>query len=203
MEAGWPFVRVEQFVMAYQVEQDRLRAFLPDGFESLRPVLRINAEIRTEHQRETIYLEFNTPVAAFGKRGWLNIAHWETPELSYEKHGTAVTFRSPFLEITYSGTGIEGGCPAEKDHDGCFFLEGETRFIPREKIDQKKEFCDCVFAWRFSDVSAHGTSIGEKTRPAFYEEPRITYEKQAFSAETAASIQCKQILGAYVVRFDR
>ena len=32
--------------MAYGVEQDRLRALLPDGFSSLRPVLRINAELR-------------------------------------------------------------------------------------------------------------------------------------------------------------
>lgn len=39
-------MKVEQFVMAYLAEQDRLRAILPDGFSSLRPVLRINAEIR-------------------------------------------------------------------------------------------------------------------------------------------------------------
>ena len=38
-------MNVEQFVMAYLVEQDRVRALLPEGFESLRPVLRINAEI--------------------------------------------------------------------------------------------------------------------------------------------------------------
>ncbi len=31
-------MKVEQFVMAYGVEQDRLRAFLPEGFVSLRPV---------------------------------------------------------------------------------------------------------------------------------------------------------------------
>ena len=36
----------EQFVMAYGVEQDRLRAILPEGFTSLRPVLCINGEIR-------------------------------------------------------------------------------------------------------------------------------------------------------------
>ena len=41
-------MRVEQFVMAYGVEQDRVRALLPEGFESLRPVLRINSEIRDE-----------------------------------------------------------------------------------------------------------------------------------------------------------
>ena len=34
---------VEQFVMAYGAEQDCLRALLPEGFASLRPVLRINA----------------------------------------------------------------------------------------------------------------------------------------------------------------
>ena len=38
-------MKVEQFVMAYHVEQDRLRAILPDGFNSLRTVCRINAEI--------------------------------------------------------------------------------------------------------------------------------------------------------------
>ena len=34
---------VEQFVMAYGIEQDRIRALLPDGFTSLRPVLRLSA----------------------------------------------------------------------------------------------------------------------------------------------------------------
>ena len=43
--------------MAYGVEQDRLRAMLPEGFASLRPVLRINAEIR---DGRTGYVEFNT-----------------------------------------------------------------------------------------------------------------------------------------------
>ena len=38
-------MHVQQFVMAYGVEQDRLRALLPEGFRPLRPVLRINAEI--------------------------------------------------------------------------------------------------------------------------------------------------------------
>lgn len=48
---------VEQFVMAYGAEQDRLRALLPEGFASLRPVLRINAEVR---DGKTGVLEFNT-----------------------------------------------------------------------------------------------------------------------------------------------
>lgn len=49
-------MQIEQFVMAYSVEQDRLRALLPEGFLSLRPVLRINAEIRGG---QTGYLELN------------------------------------------------------------------------------------------------------------------------------------------------
>ncbi len=66
-------MNIEQFVMAYGVEQDRLRALLPDGFTSLRPVLRINAEIR---DGQTGYLEFNTAVEKDGLRGWYNIAFW-------------------------------------------------------------------------------------------------------------------------------
>ena len=63
--------KVEQFATAYVVEQDRLRALLPDGFSSLRPVLRINAELR---DGKTGYVEFNTAVEKDGVRGWLNIA---------------------------------------------------------------------------------------------------------------------------------
>ena len=40
-------MQVEQYVMAYGIEQDRIRAIIPEGFVSLRPVLRINAEIQT------------------------------------------------------------------------------------------------------------------------------------------------------------
>lgn len=81
-------MQVEQYVMAYEVEQDRLRALLPAGFVSLRPVLRINGEIR-RGPKETAYLELNTPVEGHGKRGWLNVGHWDsrTAELSYAREG--------------------------------------------------------------------------------------------------------------------
>ena len=52
-------MQVEQYVMAYGIEQDRIRAIIPEGFVSLRPVLRINAEIQDDSNG---YLEFNTPV---------------------------------------------------------------------------------------------------------------------------------------------
>lgn len=44
-------MKVQQYVMAYSVDQDRLRAILPEGFISLRPVLRINAEMRDDRRR--------------------------------------------------------------------------------------------------------------------------------------------------------
>ena len=198
-------MKVEQYVMAYQVEQDKLRALLPKGFESLRPVLRINAEIRKVNETETIYLEFNTPVAAFEKRGWLNIAHWESSgtDISYKRSGKAVTFSFSALEITYTGVGIEGGCPAENDNDGCFFMGTQNDFVPNEKIDSNKEFCDCEFMWEFTDNDAHGISVGGKSVPAFATEAKMQYEKRELSAETAASIECEQILGSYVVCFER
>lgn len=74
-------MKVEQFVMAYGVEQDRLRAILPDGFASLRPVLRVNAEVRDER---TGYVEFNTAVEKDGVRGWLNIGYWDAVPFTRE-----------------------------------------------------------------------------------------------------------------------
>lgn len=194
-------MKVEQFVMAYEAEQDRIRALLPDGFQSLRPVLRINAEIWDESRG---YLEFNTAVQSGETRGWLNIACWdsEKDELFFEREGKAVTFRTPFLKITYRPVGIEGGCPAERDNDGCFFPGRTPELRPPEQIRENKEFCDCEFAWSFSEGDAHGISRG-KTVPLFGTEPKNHYEKQALSAQGAAAIPCKQVAGAYLVSFQR
>ena len=194
-------MRVEQFVMAYGVEQDRVRALLPEGFESLRPVLRINAEIRDEKE---VYVELNAPVQHGNTRGWLNIANWDSlsDTLSFDRKERKVTIRAPFLTLTYTGVGIEGGCPAEKDNEGCFYLSGEETFKKAETISSNKEFCDCAFAWHFHPNDAHGVSIG-KTLPAFYEETAHTYEKADLTAENAAAIPCRQVLGSYIVRFER
>lgn len=192
---------VEQFVMAYGVEQDRLRALLPEGFTSLRPVLRINAELRQGAQ-ETAYLEFNTAVEHEGRRGWLNIGHWEGDTLSVSREGKTVTFTAPFLSIRFTGVDIVGGCPAEKDNAGCFFPGQEPALRPAEAITANKEFCGCSFAWHFNENDARGVSIG-KTLPAIPTEPRHTYPRQPLSPERAAAIPCDQVLGAYVVRFRR
>ncbi len=190
---------IEQFVMAYGIEQDRIRALLPEGYESLRPVLRINAEIRDE---ERVYLEFNTPVAHDGKRGWLNIARWQSPEVAFRRENGVVILNAPFLQLAYKGVGITGGCPAEKDNDGCFYLGKSPEFCPPEQITAHKEFCDCEFAWRFHGDDASGVSIG-KTLPAFPEEARQNYPRKPLTAANAAAIPCRQVLGAYIVRFER
>ena len=190
-------MEVEQFVMAYGAEQDRLRAILPDGFASLRPVLRINAEILNGAEGR---LEFNTAVSRGETRGWLNIAHWEN--VPFAQSGSVTVFKTGFLEITFTGVGIRGGCPAEKDNAGCFFLEDSIRLRPPEKIGAEKEFCDCTFAWRFAGGDAHGVSLG-KTLPAVPTEPVRSYPRRAFTAENAAAIPCGQVLGAYRVRFSR
>ena len=194
-------MRVEQFVMAYGVEQDRVRAILPDGFESLRSVLRINAEIRDE---DVVYVEFNAPVSHGEKRGWLNIGHWDslTDELTFERKDKTVTITAPFLTLSYTGVDIEGGCPAEKDNDGCFYRSNKEEFREAEIITANKEFCDCEFSWLYHENDAHGASIG-KTLPAFYEESRTEYEKIGFTADNAAAIPCRQVLGSYIVRFER
>ena len=190
-------MKTEQYVMAYGVEQDRLRAILPEGFTSLRPVLRINAEI-TDGERG--YLEFNTAIEKCGVKGWLNIGYWE--DVRFFRSGSTVTFHTEQLEIAFTGVGIDGSCPAEKDNDGCFFLGEDIVLRPPETIAANKEFCDCRFRWSFSDNDAHGESIG-KTLPAIPTEIRNIYPKRSFTAKNAAAIPCQQVLGAYVVRFDR
>ena len=190
-------MEVEQFVMAYGAEQDRLRALLPEGFVSLRPVLRINGEIRNGG---TGWLELNTAVEHRGVRGWLNIACWQ--DVPFRRMGETVEFSAPLLDISFTGVGIQGGCPAEKDNVGCYYLkDGTFTLVPAEKITANKEFCDCEFAWRFAG-GAHGVSLG-KTLPAIPEEKTTHYEKAAFTVENAAVIPCMQVLGAYQVTFER
>lgn len=189
-------MQVEQFVMAYLVEQDRLRAILPDGFTSLRPVLRINAEIR----ENSGYLEYNTAVEKDGNKGWLNIGFWEN--VPFEKNGKTTVFRTDFLEISFAGAGIVGGCPAEKDNAGCYFL-GETEILKKpELLTVNKEFCDCSFRWKFTENDANGVSIG-KTLPAIPTEIKTVYPREGFTVENAAKIPCLQVLGTYRISFER
>ena len=194
-------MHIEQFVMAYAIEQDRIRAMLPEGYESLRPVLRINAEIR---DGQTVYLEFNTPAAHDKRRGWLNIGHWESPQdgLRFKRQGNRVTIEAPFFFLVYEGTGLEGGCPAEKDNDGCFFPGEVPDFRPAERITAGKEFCDCEFAWRFHEGDASGKSTG-KTLPAYPEAAVNEYERQELTPANAAAVPCRKVLGTYIVRFER
>lgn len=191
-------MKIEQFVMAYGVEQDRLRAMLPRGFSSLRPVLRINAEIRDE---KNAYIELNTAVERDGVRGWLNMDAWAS--VPWERNEKTVTFYTDFLKISFTGVGIEGGCPAEKDNEGIFFASG-ANFVLRkpETILSKKEFCDCSFAWSFTPNDAKGKSMG-KTLPAIPTEVKTVYPKQSCTAQHAAEIPCIQVLGAYLVKFER
>lgn len=190
-------MKTEQYVMAYEVEQDRLRALLPDGFISLRPVLRINAEIRDDGEG---YLEFNTAAEKDGNRGWLNVGHWNS--VPFERDGKTVTFKTDFLEISFTRAGVKGSCPAEQDDAGCYFLDRMPQLRPPEIITENKEFCDCAFRWKFTESDAHGKSIG-KTLLAHPSEVLMVYPKEAFTAANAAKIPCKQVLGTYVVQFDR
>ena len=115
---------------------------------------------------------------------------------------SCVLYSAHILEISYTGTGMAGGCPAEKDNEGTFYIGNDTEFRPAEKIEVNKEFCDCSFAWHFHEGDACGSSEG-RTLPAFAEEESNEYSRMALTAENAAAIPCRQVLGAYIVRFER
>ena len=72
----------------------------------------------------------------------------------------------------------------------------------RALLPEGKEFCDCEFTWRFHEEDACGRSIG-KTLQAFPEESKAEYPRQLLTAENAAAISCGQVLGAYIVKFER
>ena len=61
------------------------------------------------------------------------IENWE--DAAFETDGRVTTFRTEHLEITFTGTGIEGGCPAGRDNDGCYVCEdGGVTLRPAETI---------------------------------------------------------------------
>lgn len=195
-------IKVEKFVMAYKVDQDRIRAMLPAGYRSLRPVLRINTEIRDD---KVLYIELNTPVEADGRKGWINIDNWKSSNdegMQFERGDEEVIITTPFLELSYSGTGAFGGCPAEQDDEGCYYLGNDIEFRPSEKIEEHEEYCCCEFRWKFNDRDAHGESDGTMI-PAKFTLMQNKYEPVDFTAENAAAIKCRQVLGAYVVKFER
>lgn len=182
-------MQIEQFVMAYEAEQDRLRALLPEGFVSRGPFCASTPRSGTEMRGMwSLIHRWN------GVRGWLNIGFWKG--VPFAKQGSTTVFRTDFLKMQFTGTGIEGGCPAEKDNAGCFFLGNPIRLQKAPIILNRKEFCDCRFAWKYAEKDAHGASI------AYPAEVIHVYEKEALTPENAARIPCRQVLGAYRVLFD-
>lgn len=188
-------VKVEQYVMAYRADHDAIKKLLPEGFESLRPVLRVNAEIviDEEYGDEFVNVEFNTPVEAAGMRGWLNLITWESgfAEIHCVKgpQTTSFTLCYPdgnFLDVDFTRTGKEGGCPHEEDNEGTFYIDeilDETSFMEVEEIDSPKEYCEAAIEWN-------------------------TPEYEFFDAKDdmvryAMDIPVEEILGAYVVEFER
>ena len=130
----------------------------------------------------------------------MNIGYWLN--VPFEQSGKTTVFKTEFLEISFTGVGIEGSCPAEKDNAGCYFIGEKETLRKSESISANKEFCDCSFAWKFSDNDAHGVSIG-KTLPAYPTEVKNVYPREEFSVENAAKIPCIQMLGTYRVEFER
>ena len=167
--------------MARGVEQDRLSALLPDGFTSLHPVMRINAEIRSGSGG---CLEPNTPVEFEGNKGWVIIAFGE--RIPFARSGKTVVFKPDFLEICFTGVGIEGSRLAEKDNIGRYFPGSPVTLRKAEIIKSRKKFCVCSLRRSFHD----GMSLGNPSRSGA---GRLRCPLRAidFSFKTKRSIPCK------------
>ena len=149
-------MKVEQFVMAYGVEQDRLRAVLPDGFMSLRPVLRVNAEVRDER---TGYVEFNTSVEKDGVRGWLNIGYWDA--VPFTREGKTVTFRTELLEIRF--TGVRAPVRRRRTTRAASSRDGRSRCVRRRPLPAARSSATVRSAGSWQTVRA--VSASEKRCP--------------------------------------
>lgn len=187
-------MKIQQFVMAYGAEHDRLRALLPPGYTSLRPVLRINAELWEDG---SACLELNTAVEREGIRDWLNIAHWE--KVPPRRVGQDGGLHTPGADHLLHRDGHSGGLPHGKGQCGCFFPGREPELRPAEVLTAPKEFCDRTFAWENGNG---GKSLG-KALPAIPTAVERVYAPVPCTAESAAAIPCTQVLGAYTVIFDR
>lgn len=188
-------MNIEQYVTAYRADHDRIKALLPAGYASLRPVLRINVEV-CGGAGGFLRLEFNTPVERAGRRGWLNLITWENrrggpaafAELTAGTDGTRTAFSAradggPLLDIAFVREGRVGGCPREDDNQGTFSLTaaGETAgFRPVELISAPKEYCGCTFSW---------AARAPEGCPPW--------------VRAGMSIPSEMTLGAYVVSFER
>lgn len=74
-------------------------------------------------------MEYNTPVSGFGRRDWLNIDKWSSNDTEirfFQIDNTTILSNTPFLEISYEGTAISGGCPAKKKIMKAVFLSDLT-----------------------------------------------------------------------------
>lgn len=173
--------------MAYGVEQDRLSALLPDGFTSLHPVMCINAEIRSSGG----CLEPNTPVEFEGNKGWHIIAFGE--RIPFARSSKTVVFNPDFLEICFTGVGIEGSRPAEKDNIGRYFSGSPVTLHKAEIIESCKNFCGCSLRRSFHD----DMSLGNPSRSGA---GRLRCPLRAidFSFKTKRSIPCKKGCSFYL-----
>ena len=120
-------MQVEQFVMAYGVEHDRLRALLPEGYTSLRPVLRINAEIRDGRRA---YVEPNDAFAQYfigqsylapvstAQVGIFNVTFEPGCRNNWHVHHAAQGGGQILICIAGRGYYQEDGQPARKLHPG-------------------------------------------------------------------------------------
>lgn len=226
-------MRVEQYVMAYRANQEQLKNLLPEGFELLRPVLRINAEIlidskNAEESRRYNYIEFNVPVAGEGKRGWLNLGNWDSMStdirVACEAQRTSFIFGFPgMVEATGMVAGAYGAEATDALPAGSAepmteanLGKGVVLILSHERTgavggcpaEADNDGCfyaaDTTYTFRPAEAI---TEAKEYTNCSFaWGIPKAFAETDDTSVPPlfrAMNIPCEEVLGAYRVCFDR
>ena len=119
---------IEQYIVIYEADQEKIENLLPEGYESSDNVLRIEVEVVNDldgMEGEQIFIEVDTPVKGEDGPEWLELVSWENMWTDifgmtdgYFTRFTADFDGTEFLDITFT------------EHDGE---------------------CDCRFRWQMPE----------------------------------------------------
>lgn len=215
--------QVEQYVTAYRVEPEKLARLLPEGYQSLRPVLRLNVELLRNVAwlagKPVNRIELNTPVEYRGRRGWLNLVTWEDhvdsvlagrdiygisklyAEIPIEKKGPDLRIAAEhqgfrFLEMTFHRVGVEGGCPKEADNEGTFY----PRYVPNiaNRTQPDAAYTSFTAVEPIDGKKEYCDCDFQWHAPTFEEMPAGFRMLHAIR-----QVEKQEVLGAYAVEFAR
>jgi hypothetical protein len=140
---------VEQYVVVYSGDQEKIAALLPEGYESSDNVLRIEVEVVNDldgMEGEQIFIEVNTPVEGEDGPEWLELVSWESmwTDIFGMTDGTFTRFTADFdgtefLDITFTENDGECDCQFRwQDPENDYFSDKPEIAVPVMAVEPEE-----------------------------------------------------------------